>query len=155
MIKDNLIYFINSDLTRKALRFAFKKHENQFDSSMNPYICHPYTIALQMDDEISTTVALLHDILRRTETTLEELDSLFPKEVVNAVNLLTRPKGQDYMEYIANINTNKYAKKVKIADLMYNTDLTRLLTLGDVDYTQVEKRRKGLKYLLENELVNA
>ena len=43
----------------------------------------------------------------------------------NALKLLTYDENISYLDYIAKINNNLIAKKVKIADLKHNLDLKR------------------------------
>ena len=89
-----------------------------------------------MDDEISTCVALLHDTVEDTELTLEALAKEFPKEVVEAVALMTHGEGVDYFDYVRAIKKNPIAVKVKLADLAHNSDPTRVSQQGSA-----EKRR--------------
>ena len=53
------------------------------------------------------------------------LEKEFPKEVIEALKLLTHEDGVDYLEYVKKIKTNPVARKVKLADLRHNTDLSR------------------------------
>ena len=71
----------------------------------------------------------------------------FPKEVTDAVKLLTHDLDVDYMDYISKIKENEIAKKVKIADLTHNSDSTRLIKITDVDRERFEKYKKALEYL--------
>ena len=73
---------IYTSLTNRALRLAYNAHQGQVDKSGQPYIFHPYHLAEQMTDEISVCVALLHDVLEDTDVSLEELEALFPPEVI-------------------------------------------------------------------------
>jgi hypothetical protein len=50
----------------------------------------------------------------------------FPKEVTDALELLTHDPEVPYMDYVAKIAENPIAKAVKIADLRHNSDLTRM-----------------------------
>lgn len=54
---------IETPLTLLALKIASEAHNGQKDKAGKPYILHPKYIAEQMKDEISTAVALLHDVL--------------------------------------------------------------------------------------------
>ena len=54
---------IYTSMTIKAMKLAYKAHEGQVDRSGVPYIFHPIHLAEQMDEEISCTVALLHDVV--------------------------------------------------------------------------------------------
>ena len=62
---------IYTPLTNKALRLAYTAHHGQVDKSGVPYIFHPYHLAEQMTDEITTCVALLHDVVEDTDITFE------------------------------------------------------------------------------------
>ena len=79
---------IYTPLTNKALRFAYNAHHGQLDYNGIPYIFHPLHLAEQMDDELSCTVALLHDTVEDTHVTLADLAKEFPPEVVDALALL-------------------------------------------------------------------
>jgi len=116
---------IYTPMTVKAMKLAYDAHEGQLDYNGVPYIFHPIHLAEQMDDEISCTVALLHDVVEDTEVTLEALERDFPKEVVDAVKLLTHDQCMDYFEYVRAIRHNPVARKVKLADLAHNSDDTR------------------------------
>jgi len=141
---------IYTKLTQKAMQVAYNSHETQTDKSYLPYILHPLHVAEQMDDEYSTCVALLHDVLEDTDVTLSDLRELgFPEEVIEAVSLLTHDKSVPYMDYIHEIKKNPLATKVKIADLKHNSDLSRLLHINEKDYQRVKKYEKALQLLIE------
>ena len=127
--------------TKKALKLCFEAHKNQTDKSGLPYVFHPFHLAEQMDDEISTVCALLHDVVEDTETTFSDLLNMgFPQEVIDVLTLLTREQDVPYMDYVRKISTNPTTKKVKIADLMHNSDTTRL---DNIDEWAV---KRNLKY---------
>ena len=54
---------IYTALTKKAMRIAFEAHKEQTDKTGIPYIYHPTYLAEQMDDEVTTCVARLHDVI--------------------------------------------------------------------------------------------
>ena len=118
---------IYTPLTKAAMEIAYQAHHGQFDKSGVPYIFHPIHLAEQMDDEYSCCVALLHDTVEDTDVTLEELKAVFPKEVTDAVALMTHEKGTDYFDYVRAIKGNPIARKVKLADLAHNSDQTRCI----------------------------
>lgn len=117
---------IYTELTNKAMRISYKAHNGQYDVNGVPYIFHPYHVAEQMKDEITTCVALLHDVAEDTDITIEMLEQEFPAEVVEALKLLTHEKGTDYFEYIERIRENPVARTVKLADLEHNSDTSRI-----------------------------
>lgn len=133
---------IYTTLTNKALRQAYAAHHGQTDKSGQPYIFHPYHLAEQMTDEVSVCVALLHDVVEDTGLTFEDLEREFPKEVTDALRLLTHEKGTDYFDYVRAIKKNPVAVKVKLADLAHNSDETRFAGCGDGSAEQLAKRRE-------------
>ncbi len=67
-----------------------------------------------------------------TKWTLKELEAEgFPTGVLEAVRLLTREKDVPYMAYIERLSGNQIARKVKLADLEHNSDLTRLIEVTE------------------------
>lgn len=139
---------IYTDLTIKAMNLAYTAHHGQFDKGGVPYIFHPIHLAEEMDDEVSTCVALLHDTVEDTAVTLEELASIFPREIVEAVDLLTHRDGVEYFDYVRSIRANPVAVKVKLADLRHNGDPKRISNQGNAEKRR-EKYAKAWKILTE------
>ena len=123
---------IYTELTNKAMRIAYEAHHGQYDLNGVPYIFHPYHVAEQMPDEITTCVALLHDVVEDTDVTIEQLEQVFPKEVTEAVRLLTHEKGTEYPDYIGRIKDNPVARTVKLADIAHNSDMSRITDTNKV-----------------------
>ena len=141
---------IYTELTKKALKLCFEAHKEQVDKSGMPYVFHPFHLAEQMTDEATTVVALLHDIVEDTATTFEDLEKQgFSDEIINALKLLTHDKGVPYMDYVAEIKTNRIATVVKLADLRHNSDLTRLSVVDEKALKRKEKYEKAIKLLEE------
>lgn len=140
--------------TKKAIAIMFEKHKEQFDKANVPYVFHPWYVAEQMDDEDATIVALLHDVLEDTDTTVEELKTYgFNENIVEALILLNHDENIPYFEYIENVSTNKLATKVKLKDLEHNSDLTRLETITDDDIKRFKKYHKSITMLEEKNKV--
>ena len=141
---------IYTELTKKALKFCFEAHKNQYDKSGMPYVFHPFHLAEQMTTEETTVVALLHDVVEDTDYTIADLTEMgFPKAITDAIGLMTHEKGVDYFEYVAAIKENPIAKAVKIADLTHNSDLSRLDEVTEKALNRREKYQKALKMLTE------
>lgn len=118
---------IYTPLTKKALKLCFEAHRDQVDKTDMPYVFHPFHLAEQMTDELTTVCALLHDVVEDTDYTLSDLTEMgFPKEVTDAIALLTHDPAVPYMDYVAMAAKNPIARAVKIADLKHNSDLTRM-----------------------------
>lgn len=142
---------IYTNLTKRALKLCFESHKEQVDKTGLPYVFHPFHLAEQMDDEISTVCALLHDVVEDTDLTLADLAEMgFPTEVTEVLALLTHDPAVPYMDYVKEISTNPVATKVKIADLTHNSDLTRLDTVDDYARERNQKYMEALRLLKEN-----
>ena len=142
---------IYTKMTILAMKTAYEAHLGQLDYNDVPYIFHPYHLAEQMDDEISCTVALLHDVVEDTSLTFADLEEIFPKQVVEIVMLLTHDEKVDYFDYIRKIKTNVIATKVKLADIEHNSNEDRSigsnLTQEQLQYWK-EKYAKAKELLL-------
>ena len=139
---------IYTELTKKALKLSFEAHKNQIDKAGLPYVYHPFHLAEQMQDEKTTVVALLHDVVEDTDYTLQDLSALgFDGEIVGAIALMTHDESVPYMQYIAEIAKNPIAKTVKLADLKHNGDLTRLDSVTQKDRQRAEKYKAAIALL--------
>ena len=141
---------IYTKMTISAMKTAYNAHLGQLDYNDVPYIFHPYHLAEQMDDEISCTVALLHDVVEDTSLTFSDLEQIFPKQVVEIVMLLTHDEKVDYFDYIQNIKTNTIATKVKLADIEHNSNEDR--SIGS-NLTQEQLRYWKEKYAKAKEML--
>ena len=139
-----------TDLTKKAMAFAYKAHEGQVDKGGVPYIFHPFHVAEQMHTEAEVCVALLHDVIEDTDYTEEDIRKLgFDAEIVDAVVAITKLPGEDYMDYIRRLKQNALARAVKEADIVHNSDVTRLP--GDDKYNdRLLKKYAAAKKILES-----
>ena len=141
---------IYTELTKKAMKLCFEVHKDQCDKSGIPYIFHPIHLAEQMNDEYTTVVALLHDVMEDSSVTLEDLrDMGYPEAVLDALVLMTHKEGVPYMDYVLAIKPNAIAKKVKLADLRHNSDTTRLNEINEKALARVEKYRQAIALLEE------
>lgn len=139
---------IYTESTKKAMKLCFEAHKNQVDKTDIPYVFHPIHLAEQMDDEVSTVVALLHDVVEDTDYTLEDLSGMgFGKDVIDALALLTHDPAVPYMDYVALIKNNPIAKKVKLSDLSHNSDLSRMDVVDEKALKRNEKYKKAIDFL--------
>jgi len=137
-----------TELTKKAMKICFAAHKDQVDKSGLPYVFHPFHLAEQMKTEEEVCTALLHDVLEDSDRTMEELRKEgFPEAVLEALALLTHDDSEDYLEYVGRLKGHPIAAKVKRADLLHNSDKTRLNTVTEKDLKRWEKYRKALDVL--------
>lgn len=138
---------IYTKLTKKAMKLAYDAHHGQLDKSGVPYIFHPMHLAEQMQDEYTTAAALLHDVAEDTEYTLPKLAQSFPKEIIDALALLTHDDETPYLDYVRALKHNEIARAVKLADLRHNSDLTRLDNPDERAAERAEKYKKAIDIL--------
>lgn len=139
---------IYTTLTKKALKICFDAHKDQVDKTGMPYVFHPFHLAEQMDTEDAVCVALLHDTVEDTDISFEDLiNEGFNDNIINALKLLTHNDDTPYLEYVARIKENPLARKVKLADLRHNSDLTRLDLTVDKIPPKYSLYLEAIKYL--------
>lgn len=115
----------NSSNISKILEIAEEAHKGQTrkigkDKGL-PYIIHPKRVAENFSDETLKSIALLHDVIEDTKITASDLlEKEVPKEVVSAVECLSRKENENYLDFILRIKKNKLAVNVKIADIEDN-----------------------------------
>ena len=129
-------------VTKNAIRFCYSAHAGQLDKAGLPYVNHPLHLAEQMSTEDETCVALLHDVMEDCGATPEDLLALgISSEALAAVQLLTHKDGVPYLDYVRAVGENPIARRVKVADLRHNSDLTRLDEVGPKDIARLRKYR--------------
>ena len=134
--------------SEKAYEIAKKAHLGQIDKAGEDYIKHPEKVASFVNSDEEKAVAYLHDVIEDTELTLEDLREYgFSEEVLEAVDVITKKKGQDYQTYLNSVKENKLARMVKLADLRHNSDLTRLINITEKDIERKEKYQKAIDFL--------
>ena len=127
-------------LLEKAISIALSVHKGKIDKGGNPYILHPLRVMLDMTTIEEKIVAVLHDVVEDSHTTIQNLrDENYSEEILDALTLLTKNQNQTYNEYILEIKKNTLATKVKLADLRDNMDKKRLLNPNKKDIARINK----------------
>lgn len=136
-----------------AIGLASQAHWGQMDKGGKPYILHPLRVMLAVPDE-AKVVAVLHDVLEDTETTLSDLRHYgltVPQEL--ALLLVTREPGITYFDYIRRIvaSKDKLALAVKLADIADNSDPKRTDVLPPDEAVGMAKRYQKALAILRGE----
>lgn len=133
------------NLVEKARKIATIAHNGQYRwDKVTPYISHPQAVSCAVTGDYAKTVAWLHDVVEDTQVTLADLEKEgFPYQVIDAVRLLTRDKGENYLSYLLALKKDPIARQVKIADITHN--------LSDLDYEKNHNRYE--KYVLARYLL--
>lgn len=124
-------------MLKAADDFAAAAHEGQTDKSGRPYIEHPRAVAAMLCDITDKVVALLHDVVEDTPTTLDDLRLWFPEHVVEAVDALTKRRGETLDAYYQRVCANPRARRVKKADVQHNSNPARLARLDEPTRTRL------------------
>ena len=126
-----------------AIKLAVDAHERQMDKGGQPYILHPLRLMLAVNSESARIVALLHDVVEDNPTfTLEKLRLAgYSQDVLDALDCLTKRPGEHYSDFIDRIKPNVLARKVKLADLRDNMDVTRLPKVTSDDLERLQRYR--------------
>lgn len=133
----------------RAIAVAATAHEGQVDKAGAPYVLHPLRVMASLEDGPARMAAVLHDVVEDTDWTLERLRAEgFPEEVVEAVDHLTRREGETYMEFCARTATHPLARRVKLADLADNLDLSRIPEPTDGHRSLMKRYEKARALLL-------
>jgi (p)ppGpp synthase/HD superfamily hydrolase len=128
----------------KAVLIAAQAHQGQKDRYGVNYILHPLRVMLRFESETEMIVAILHDVIEKTEWTIDKLkEQGFNDTILMAVNLLTRQDEQPYMEYIEKLKGNRIARRVKIADIEDNMNPRRMDTLSDENLEKLARLHKA------------
>lgn len=141
-----------SDL-ENAISLAVKIHSGQEDKAGEPYILHPLRVMFKLSSNTERVVAILHDVVEDSELSFEDLrNSGYSEEVICALEAVTkRPEeeGSDkgYQAFVERAGENPIARKVKIADLMDNLEVTRLNEFSEKDARRVARYLRALRYL--------
>ena len=131
----------------RAIEIALDAHKNVSDKGGNPYILHPLRLMLQMDSEEEMIVAILHDVVEDSEKwSFDKLkEEGFSKKIINSLRSVTKEKkNEDYEKFIDRSIKDKIGRKVKIADISDNLDISRLKEVTDKDILRINKYKKAL-----------
>lgn len=143
---------IYTEMTQKAMKLCFQAHKDQVDKSGIPYVFHPFHVAESMPDEITATVALLHDVVEDTPYTLDDLRAMgFPPEVTDVLALLTHDESVPYLDYVRALSRDPVARLVKLSDLAHNSDRARLKVWDAAAAARLEKYRAAAEILWATE----
>lgn len=105
----------------EAITLAVNAHARQTDKSGAPYILHVLRVMLAQTGTESMTVAALHDVVEDTDITVADLAQAgWSKDIVAAVDALTRREDESYVEFVERASSNELARPVKIADIRDN-----------------------------------
>ena len=140
-------------LIDNCIIFSTYKHAEQLDKLGSPYIYHPLRVMLDesLTTETQKCVAICHDLLEDTTTTIEELHKIgMPDDMITVIVALTHLENEPNTTYWQRIldEPSGDARLVKIADIKDNLSESRMSQLPEEVQTRLkEKYNRALQYL--------
>ncbi len=113
------------ELYTKAEAFARKHHGDKVGKNGRLFIEHPLAVAARFDDEITKVAAVLHDIVEKTDVTLDEIQTIFGEEVASLVDNLTVRMGESKEEALLRSLLDTRSAAIRISDALNNADVRR------------------------------
>ncbi|KHF78006.1 Guanosine-3',5'-bis(Diphosphate) 3'-pyrophosphohydrolase [Acinetobacter sp. neg1] len=133
----------------RAISLAAERHAGQVDKANAPYILHPLRVMLNVPDIEHKIVAVLHDILEDTTTTIDELYRLgFQTHLIDAIISLTKQEGESRIQAAQRTVQNPIARVVKLADITDNMDLSRIQYPTMKDFERLKEYQQVRDILL-------
>ena len=144
-----------NDVLARMIALMASKHAGQKDKAGRPYILHPIAVMNMLsadypDDYELMSIGVGHDGPEDTKTTYKEMyDIGCSDRIVNGIKAMTRLPGQTEEEYQAQVLFNSDAIKVKMKDIIHNSDIRRLKGLTEKDFARAQKYQKFFVILRE------
>ncbi|NBN62068.1 hypothetical protein [Pannonibacter tanglangensis] len=114
----------------RAVKWAYLAFAGERDKAGRYMIDHMSRVAERVKTPNEKMVAWLHDVVEDERYSLEELAADgFSRNVIAAVDAITKRDGEGYDEYLDRVAANRLARTVKLADLADNSDEARLALL--------------------------
>lgn len=141
----------------RAIEIAILAHKGQTDKAGQLYILHPLRVMMSVEGENAKIVAVLHDVVEDSHITLADIAQKgFSKDIIEAIDCLTKRKDENYFDYIGKIKETKYninniAYIVKLADLEDNMNMSRLKKITEKDKERCKKYMNAKCILLDVE----
>ena len=131
----------------RALAIALAAHAGQTDKGGAPYVTHPLRMMAGMPDGEAQIVALLHDVVEKSDWTLARLEAEgFADVVLAGVDALTRRDGENEAAFVERAKSDALGRIVKRADLLDNIARTEAFRTADAE-ARLQRYRASLAAL--------
>ena len=130
----------------RAIVIAANGHAGVTDKSGAPYILHPLRMMLRLSSPDERIVAVLHDVCEDCPGwTFDRLRKEgFPDHIIEALMSVTKRNGEDYEDFVRRAAANPIGRRVKLADMQDNSDLSRIAAPSERDLRRIEKYRRAI-----------
>jgi (p)ppGpp synthase/HD superfamily hydrolase len=141
----------------RAIAIALDAHIGQVDKAGAPYVLHPLRVMLSLTSPEDRMAGVLHDVVEDGGHRGWTLDALrregFPGSVIEAVDAVTKRLDENaegwepYARAIRRAAGNPIARRVKMADLTDNLDVTRITSPSEKDLKRLDRYRRAMALL--------
>lgn len=135
----------------RAIMISTIAFDGVFDKGGMPFFLHQVRVSLKGKTEDERITGMLHDLVEDVDgwTCERLLEEGFAPHIVQAVDNLTRRKGETYAEFIERCCLSLLSINVKLYDLEDNMDINRLILVTDQDMNRMKRYHKARQTLLE------
>jgi (p)ppGpp synthase/HD superfamily hydrolase len=133
----------------RAIVVAAEGHAGKTDKGGAPYILHPLRMMLNLSSPDERIVAVLHDVCEDCPGwTFNKLRAEgFSDHIIAALDSVTKRDGEDYEAFARRAAANPIGRRVKLADLKDNCDLSRISNPTEKDHERVGKYRRAIQLI--------
>jgi (p)ppGpp synthase/HD superfamily hydrolase len=154
---------------QRAIEIAVEAHKGQVDKGGNLYVLHPLRIMMSLDTEDEKIVGVLHDVVEDCECkgwTWDRLRSQgFSEKIIDALQSVSKTPEEEvefshlkktgsedavrqhYFAFVRRAAANEIGRKVKIADIEDNLDVSRIADPTADDKLRIDRYRTALDAL--------
>jgi (p)ppGpp synthase/HD superfamily hydrolase len=133
----------------RAIAIAVEAHAGQVDKAGTPYILHPLRVMLSLHTNDERIVGVLHDVCEDCPGwDFERLRREgFSEMIIVALASVTKIEGESYEDFVLRAARNPIGRNVKKADLMDNSDISRIAKPTARDHERLAKYARALALL--------
>jgi len=114
---------MSAELMQLAIDVAERSHAGQLYDG-KPFIEHVRAVLKCVRetsrDHLDAVVSILHDVVEDSDVTIADIRQQFGDDIADAVESITKRKGEPYGDYIRRCARNPRAMRVKLCDLACN-----------------------------------
>lgn len=133
----------------RAITIAATAHAGQIDKAGAPYILHPLRVMLRVTTNAERIVAVLHDVVEDCEGWSFDrlLGEGYAPEIIAGLKSVTKVEGEAYEDFVKRAAAHPIGRRVKMADLTDNSDLSRISAPTAKDHERIARYQKAIAYI--------
>ena len=133
----------------RAIAIAATAHAGQIDKAGAPYILHPLRVMLRVTTNAERIVAVLHDVVEDCEGWSFDrlLGEGYAPEIIAGLKSVTKVEGEAYEDFVKRAAAHPIGRRVKMADLTDNSDLSRISAPTAKDHERIARYQKAIAYI--------